>query len=478
MHEKIRVRFAPSPTGHLHIGNLRTAIFNWLFARHHDGLFLVRIEDTDISRTRREYTESILATLEWAGLAPDETVIFQTGRFEVHKKLLSKLIDEGKAYRCYCTLEETQERCAAAVSGKKDLVHMHYDGFCRDKQHKYSSDIPHVIRFVLPKDVIDVSFDDLIRGRITINCDQLDDFIIARSDSTPVYNFVAVADDAYMKITHVIRGEDHISNTPKQILLYQALGYEIPYFAHLPLILSESGSRLSKRGDVAASVPEYRGRGYLADALINYLARLGWSHGDQEIFSQDELISFFTLQQVGKKGAIFDVEKLNWLNSIYIRNTLAKDLLDLIIGLRSRFRGELHDWSVEHICDFIELYKSRVQTLIELADNLKSLYDRSTPFNTRDVEKWVTPETTEQLREAVIALTNLDSFTQEAVINCMKKLCDTLQCKLVTIAQPIRIAVTGTCSGPGIFELLSLLGQAESRKRLLEFIRFIEERIQ
>ena len=284
MKSPVRVRFAPSPTGHLHIGSLRTALFNWLFARHIQGTFLLRIEDTDIERSKAEYTQSIMGSLAWCGLTPDEPVVIQSDRIKEHQRVAQQLIKEGKAYRCICTPQEVEQRIQAQSGDDHSFAK--YDGTCRDAGHDGSK--PSVIRFKIGA-IHDVSFDDIIRGPIRVNTQELDDFIIIRSDGTPMYNFVVVVDDAFMRITHVIRGEDHIPNTIKQILLYQACNYQLPQFAHLPMILGPSGEKLSKR-DGAVSALEYKHNGYLPDALINYLARLGWAHGDQEIFTRQELI--------------------------------------------------------------------------------------------------------------------------------------------------------------------------------------------
>ena len=312
----IRVRFAPSPTGHLHIGGLRTAFFNWLFARHNNGVFLLRIEDTDVERSTKEYLDSILATFDWVNLPSDEPIVIQSQRIAEHTALIAQLLKEGKAYRCYCSQEQVAERYKGQGSGDEFIK---YDGRCRNAAEQPG--VPAAIRFALPAGRTTVAFDDLIRGRVEVGIDQLDDFIIARSDGTPMYNFVVVVDDAHMRISHIIRGEEHISNTPKQLLLYEALGFPVPFFAHTPMILGPDGNKLSKR-DAATSVLEYRQEGYLPDALLNYLVRLSWAHGDQEIFTREELISYFTLDHVGKKGAIFDPQKLSWVNSVYMR---AKD---------------------------------------------------------------------------------------------------------------------------------------------------------
>ena len=314
MNKAVRVRFAPSPTGHLHIGGLRTALFNWLFAKHCGGTFLLRIEDTDLERSKDEYTQAIYQAFAWVGITSDEQPLIQSQRFSIYKEVAEDLISQEKAYRCACTPEQVEARARqAGVTGE---YHGGYDGYCRFKEIEETEKT--AIRFVIPESTQTFSWHDAIRGVISFDRSQLDDFVIVRSDGTPTYNFCVVIDDHASAITHVIRGEDHISNTPKQIALYQELGYEVPVFAHIPMILGSDGNKLSKR-DGAVDVVAYRGIGYLSDALVNYIVRLGWAYGDQEIFTQEELIKYFTLEAVGKKPSVFDFTKLEWLNSLYMR---------------------------------------------------------------------------------------------------------------------------------------------------------------
>lgn len=467
----VRVRFAPSPTGHLHIGGLRTAIFNWLYARHNNGTFLLRIEDTDLERSKPEYTESILSALQWTNIQSDEPIVIQTERFEQHKKVIEQLLKEKKAYRCYCTAAEIAQR--ENLPEGYDPEFSKYDRHCR-YNYSPSEKRPYVVRFALPEDRDMIQFNDIIRGEVTFDINQFDDFIIARSDGRPMYNFVVVVDDADMKITHIIRGEDHISNTPKQIMLYQACGYAIPQFAHLPLILGSSGQRLSKR-DAATSVIDYKQSGYLPDALINYLVRLGWSHGDQEIFSRQELIEYFTLENVGKKGAIFDMAKLGWVNSMYLKEADNKKLLESIKEIRPRFQAELDKFNQEQILALIDLYKQRSTTLIELADEIKSIHDKSTPFLANDISAWVTASMSEQLKTIANNFETMQEFTPAALQEYLKKLSAEHKVKLVHFAQPIRIALVRATAGAGVFELLSILGREESVKRIREFVQFIDE---
>jgi len=474
--EQVRVRFAPSPTGYLHIGNLRAAIFNWLFARHNNGKFLLRVEDTDKERSEQKYKDYMLDSLKWMGMNYDELVT-QSERGDEHKKMIDKLIDEGKAYRCYCTQEEIEQRKKDNL-GHDDLF-AGYDGFCDPAYgSKNTEDIkhrPYTVRFKLPKDKKSITFHDLIRGPITFELDQFDDFIIARSDGTPMYNLGVVVDDHFMKITHVIRGEDHISNTPKQIMLYEAFGFKVPEFAHVPLILGPSGDKLSKR-DAAVSVLEYRDQGYLADALFNYLVRLGWSHGDQEIFTKKELIAYFDLDHVGKKGAIFDVDKLLWLNGVYMREMSAIEIEkkishNLNIDLQNKFPG----WSSEYILRLIDLYKERTKTLQDLIASLELLHQGPEDYDKAAVEKWVHEKTDEHITKLVEMLEAQEIFEHDQLAESIKVLCKDMGIKLVALAQPIRLSLTGTSASPGVFELLGIVGKKESIDRLKKFLSFINK---
>ncbi len=460
----IRVRFAPSPTGHLHVGGLRTAIFNWLFARHHKGFFLLRMEDTDVERSTPAYRDSILASLAWVGLQSDEPMVSQSKRIEEHKKVLKQLLANGKVYRCFCS---PQELVARYEKKTEENFFVRYDGYCRDRsQLEVDEKRPFVVRFALPRDQSIISFDDLIRGPITFELNELDDFIIARSDGRPMYNFAVVVDDAFMRISQVIRGEDHISNTPKQILLYQACNYPIPQFAHLPLILGPSGDRLSKR-DGALSVLEYKNQGYLAGALVNYLVRLGWAHGDQEIFTQAALVNYFSLDSVGKKGAIFDPEKLLWVNSIYIREMSPAQLSARIIeDIKSDFLPQLAPWDELQIDTAINLYKERVKTLRELIQELLLLRNGPQEFQLSDMKKWMKQDTVDQIHAIITILEKQTLFTPKIVATVIKKFAKEVGTKLINLAQPIRIALIGKDSGPGVFGLLAIIGKIESIRRL------------
>ncbi|HSC25410.1 MAG TPA: glutamate--tRNA ligase [Candidatus Babeliales bacterium] len=459
INKTVRVRFAPSPTGHLHIGGLRTALFNWLFARHHGGAFLLRIEDTDVERSTQEYRDSILHSFAWTQLEHDEEIVTQSERIEEHRNVAQQLIDEHKAYRCFCSPEDLVARCQKEIINDFFLT---YDGYCRDRVvQKDDETRQHVVRFKLPTDRTEVSFNDLIKGKITISLDQLDDFIILRSGGFPMYNFVVVVDDAFMRITHIIRGEEHIVNTPKQILLNEACGYPLPQFGHLPLILGPSGDKLSKR-DGATSVVEYRRDGYIPHALLNYLVRLGWSHGDQEIFSLSDLIEHFSLDTIGKKGAIFDFEKLAWVNSVYLKSMTPEEIIDAIVrDVDHNFLSRC-SWDVDTIKQVIVMYRERVRTLKMLVEEILLVHNGTNEHNADDMKKWITPDTKYHLDALIKLFEQQEFFTHASCEVLIKELAAALNVKLVTLLQPIRLALLGKTSGPGVFDLLSIIGKAKT----------------
>jgi len=468
--QKIRVRIAPSPTGFLHLGGLRTALFNWLFAAHNNGTFLIRIEDTDLERSKPEYTASIIEALTWASIQSDEPIMIQSEHIKRHRAIAEKLVSEGKAYKCYCTTQELEARLGNNASQEG---YAKYDRKCCGLVQT-DHDKPFAIRFKIPDTQEHVSFIDLIHGEISFETAQLDDFIIIRSDGTPMYNFVVVVDDADMRISHVIRGDDHISNTPKQILLYQAAGFTVPQFAHVPMILGEDGQRLSKR-HAATAVIDYRKNGYLAPALCNYLVRLGWSHGDQEIFTRDELVQYFSLDQVGKKAAIFDNKKLDWLNNLYIKQKSGIELFELITkDVESNFAARVANWTKEQVYKILELYRDRVKTLRELIDEVYLVYSGPAGFTDLELEKIkITAQAEIYMLEVAHNLREQTDFTAQAVTDVLKKLCKEQKIGLVEIAQPLRIALLGKAASPSVFELLELVGKNESIKRLDYFIKTI-----
>jgi glutamyl-tRNA synthetase len=477
MHDntQVRVRFAPSPTGYLHIGGLRTAFFNWLFARHTKGVFLLRIEDTDLERSTAEYQKSILSSLHWAHLEPDDPMVIQSERFDEHAAVIKKLLDEQKVYRCYCTAKEEVVRYEQETGGD---FFVRYDGQCRNYTPTVADEgKPYVVRFKIPTTISHISFNDLIRGPVTFELDQLDDFIIARSDGRPMYNFVVVVDDAWMRITHVVRGEDHISNTPKQILLYHACGYTVPHFAHVPLILGPSGDRLSKR-DGATSVEEYRKMGFLPEALLTYLVRLGWSHGDQEIFSTGELIAYFSLEGIGKKGSIFDLEKLRWVNSIYIKSATPTDLYTRVQeDVMPSLAQKLASWSTEKIYHAITLYQDRVHTLAELAHAVVDLHDGPQAYVPLEQMPWSADPAIGQLVNNVrLYLATEQQLHHEQLQEVVTELVKKAGKKIGAVSQPLRMALIGKTSGPGVFMLMSLLGSQECVRRIDALDAYMQKR--
>lgn len=466
---RVRVRFAPSPTGNLHIGGLRTALFNFLFARHHNGTFLIRIEDTDRERSREEYVQSQLASLTWAGITSDEPLVYQSQRTDIYNKVLDDLFARNKIYRCTCTAQDLEERVRAA--GVTDNFYK-YDEHCRTKNVQADCGKPFAIRFALPKDQIQVTYKDLIYGDLVFEIAQLDDFIIIRSDGTAMYNFVVIVDDHAMNISHVIRGADHIPNTPKQILLYQACGYDLPQFGHIPLIINASGTPMSKR-DGAVDVLNYKADGYISDAFVNYIVRLGWAYGDQEIFSRKELIDCFTLDGVGKKAAVFDVQKLQWLNGVYLKELSGKDLCEHLftqMGHKADVRYPLwQSWQYQKACD---LYKERVKTGKELMHAVDALYRGPALYNEKDYAEWITHDSLQLIATVADALDNLVEWTAEEISQVIKALSKEHDLKLVAIAQPLRIALLGCTASPGVFDIVALLGKTETLlriKRLQEY---------
>ncbi|RJQ53713.1 MAG: glutamate--tRNA ligase [Nitrospiraceae bacterium] len=469
MTEKVRVRFAPSPTGHLHIGGARTALFNYLYARHNNGVFILRIEDTDRTRSTDEYIEAILEGMRWIGLDWDEGPFRQTDRFDVYLSYVDTLLKEGKAYYCYCSAEELEERRKLAMAlGRQPR----YDGRCRELKGPVPGVVPSV-RFSMPREGRTV-VDDLIRGKVVFENTQLDDFIILRSDRTPTYNFTVVVDDVDMRITHVIRGDDHLNNTPKQIHIYKALGYETPKFAHLPMILGSDKARLSKRHG-ATSVMAYNEMGYLPDALVNYLVRLGWSYGDQEIFSREELIKYFSFENVGKAAAVFNPDKLLWLNSQYIINSSSEKLSEMVIPflVKVKIIAEGQELDGAWLVRAINTLRERSRTLTELANSLGYYIADEVNYNEKAKEKFLNEKSRDLLVELKTCLEQITEFSQQGLEAAFKKITEKHGVKLGNLAQPVRVAVTGGTESPGIFEVLEIVGKEKTLKRLEKAIETI-----
>lgn len=459
----VRVRFAPSPTGHLHIGGARTALFNWLFARHHNGKFILRIEDTDRSRSTEEYIESIIESMKWLGLDWDEGPFRQTDRMETYRTYAYKLLEEGKAYRCYCTPEELEERRQKAMKEGKPP---RYDRRCREI--KETLDKPFAIRFKMPLEGETV-VKDLVKGTVTFKNIEIEDLVILRSDGTPTYNFCVVVDDFEMKITNVIRGEDHLNNTPKQIHIYQALGINPPEFAHIPMILGTDRARLSKRHG-ATSVLAYRDEGYLPEALVNFLARLGWSYGDQEIFTREELIKYFNLEQVGKANAVFNAEKLLWLNSEYIKLTPEERLFELVKPFLVNEGYLKENVDIKWACRAIKSLKERCRTLKELALAMRYYLLDYVDIEPKAKEKYINPETIPIIKEITEKLAQLNDFTQDKIEKIFMDIVNERGLKLGQVAQPIRVVITGSTVSPGIYEVLEIVGKEKTLKRLRRII--------
>ncbi|MEW6067643.1 MAG: glutamate--tRNA ligase [Nitrospirota bacterium] len=466
----VRVRFAPSPTGHLHIGGARTALFNWLFARHNKGMFILRIEDTDRTRSTEEYIDSIIEGMKWLNLDWDEGPYRQTDRFEVYRGYADKLVTEGKAYYCYCTPEELEQRRKEALSQGKTLK---YDGRCRDLEKPVPAIKP-AIRFKMPQEG-ETIVDDLIKGRVVFDNTQLDDLIIVRSDGTPTYNFTVVVDDVDMNITHVIRGDDHLNNTPKQLHIYNALGYKVPLFAHLPMILGADKARLSKRHG-ATSVMAYKEMGYLSEALVNYLVRLGWAYGDQEVFTREELIKYFSFENVGKSSAVFNPEKLLWLNSQYIMNSSPERLAELVIPflIKEKIIEEGKPLNREWLSKAVITLKERSRTLSELANSLRYYIADFIEYDEKAKKKFLNKNNLIYLTEVKDGLETLDNFTALELEKIFKSIVEKHNTKLGNIAQPVRVAMTGKTESPGIFEVIEIVGKEKTLKRLEKAIKTID----
>jgi len=460
---KVKTRFAPSPTGYLHIGGARTALFNWLFARHHGGTFVLRVEDTDQLRSTDESTRAILDAMTWLGLVWDEGPYFQAQRVEIHREMVKRLLREGKAYYCTCSPEELEEkRKTALAEGRKPK----YDGTCRDRGLGPSDGA--VVRFRCPEAGVTV-VPDLVKGRITFNNEELDDLVIERADGYPTYNFAVVVDDALMGITHVIRGDDHVNNTPRQILLYEALGFDVPRFGHVPMILGPDRTRLSKRHG-ATSVMAYRDMGYLPEALVNYLVRLGWSHGDQEIFTLDELIAYFDLDAVGKSAAVFNPEKLLWLNQHYIKEYDTARLTEAVIPFWRDMGFEVPDESFARMV--VQDLKSRAKTLVELAEAGRFYFSAEVEYQPEAL-KFLAPEVAGHLEALADALTGFADYTKEGIETFLRRVAEERNIKLKAIAQPLRVALTGKTASPGLDEVMMTLGRERVVERIRKAVEFI-----
>ncbi len=463
----IITRFPPSPTGYLHVGGARTALFNWLYARHTNGKFVLRIEDTDTARSTQESVDAIFDALEWLGIEWDAGPYFQSQRFNIYKEYVDKLVDAGHAYYCTCSAEELEiMRATAREKGGKPK----YDGTCRDKGLEKTENA--VVRFKAPL-VGTTILKDVVKGNIVFQNDELDDFIICRSDGTPTYNFVVVIDDITMNINTIIRGDDHVMNTPKQMLIYNALGVPLPIYGHVPMVLGSDRTRLSKRHG-ATSVTAYRDMGFLPDAFINYLVRLGWSHGDQEYFTRDELIEKFSLENIGRSAGIFDQEKLLALNAEHIKATPIKTLARLLTPfLKAEGVESTEGAFIESI---VETLVPRSKTLQEMARDAVFYYADTIEYEEKAAKKFLKTKALEPLTMLVAELKQIEIFTQENLEDAFRAVMEKSGLKLGKIAQPVRVALTGRTASPGIFEIITIIGKEKVLARLNQSIEFIHNK--
>jgi glutamyl-tRNA synthetase len=463
----IVTRFPPSPTGFLHVGNARTAIFNWLYARHMKGKFVLRIEDTDAERSTQQAIDAIFEALEWLGIDWDEGPYYQTKRLDIYNQYLVRLIDSGHAYYCTCSPDDiTAMREKAMATGGKPK----YDGTCRDKGLSKTSDA--VIRLKAPLSGTTV-VEDVIKGNIVFQNDELDDYIVCRSDGIPTYNFAVVIDDMTMQVNTVIRGDDHVMNTPKQILVYTALDCRLPVYGHVPMVLGTDKSRFSKRHG-AVSVSAYRDMGYLPDAMLNYLVRLGWSHGDQEFFTRQELIEVFDLKHIGRSAGVFDSEKLLALNADHIRATPVEKLVEPLKPFLKRHGTVIEDNGL--LVKVIETLHARSKTLDEMAQSALFYFADDVDYEEKAVRKFLKPAVLEALQLLLAQLESLDAFSEENLESAFKSVMDQTGLKLGKIAQPVRVALTGRTASPGIFEVAAIIGKDKVIARLNKAIKYIQDR--
>ncbi len=456
-------RFPPSPTGDLHIGGARTALYSWLYARQNDGKFILRIEDTDLERNSKQSVDAIIDGMNWLGLDYDEGPIFQTDRFDRYKAVIQQLLDEGKAYRCDCTTEELE---AVREQQRANKEKPKYNGKCRER-HDVSVE-GSVIRFKNPLEG-DVVIHDRVKGDIVINNRELDDLILARPNGVPTYNLTVVVDDMDMQMTHVIRGDDHINNTPRQINLFLALGAKLPEFAHVPMILGDDGKRLSKRHG-AVGVMQYRDDGFIPQALLNYLLRLGWSHEEQEIFSREEMIDLFKLENVNVAASTFNTKKLIWVNEQYIKTLAAEELAEHLEWHLDNQKLDISNGPA--ITDVIEAHRDRAKTLKELASNIRYYYEDFSEYDEKAAKKNFKTATPGILQNLLDKFKQVNDWNPESIESVIQATCEELELGMGKVGPPLRVAVTGTAMSPSLDVTLNLVGKERSLKRLEKAVAF------
>lgn len=465
MSQEVRTRFPPSPTGYLHIGGARTALFNWLFARHHGGKFILRVEDTDVTRSTGQAVEAILDSMKWLGLDWDEGPYFQSQRLDIYRGHVQWLLDHGKAYRCFCRPEDLERKRKQALKDKKKPK---YDGACRNLKPPFP-DRPYAVRFRCPQEGETV-FRDLIKGEIVFENSELDDLIILRSDGMPTYNFAVVVDDVTMGMTHVIRGDDHVNNTPRQILLFNAFGFLLPEFAHVPMILGPDRARLSKRHG-AEPVLAYRDMGYLSQGLMNYLVRLGWSYGDQEFFTMGEMIEKFTLENVGTSPGMFNPEKLRAINGDHINASRTGDIARLLIPF-IRAKGYAVEEG-ERLTKIVKSLKGRAKTLVEMADQAEFWFQETVEYEEKTSAKFLNPDVLPIFGTLEKQIRSMESFDQQGLETMFRNLAEKMGVKLAKVAQPVRVALTGRSASPGLFEVMDILGKDEVLARIGRAVEYV-----
>lgn len=466
---KIKTRFAPSPTGYLHVGGARTALYSWLYSRHNKGEFVLRIEDTDLERSTQPAIDAIMDGMNWLNLNWDEGPYYQTKRFDRYNQVIDQMLAAGTAYRCYCSKDRLEQlREDQMAKGEKPR----YDGRCRHGDHTHSADEPHVVRFLNPQEG-SVIFDDKIRGPIEFSNQELDDLIIRRTDGSPTYNFCVVIDDWDMEITHVIRGEDHINNTPRQINILKSLGAPVPEYAHVSMILGDDGKKLSKRYN-AVSVMQYRDDGFLPEALLNYLVRLGWAHGDQEIFTIDEMVEDFTLEAISKSASAFNTDKLLWLNHHYI-NTLPAEKVAVYLDWHIK-QQNIDTSNGPSLVELIKLLGERCKTLKEMAESCHYFYVDFDAFEETAAKKHLRPVARQPLEVVRDKLAELTEWTAENVHQAIQNTADELEIGMGKVGMPLRVAVTGAGQSPGLDVTVHAIGKTRSIARINKALDFISER--